>query len=443
MLRLSKGALWAIKRLDDSGYEAYAVGGAIRDLLMGREANDFDITTSATPEQMKAVFSGERVIETGIKHGTLTVLYEGEPLEITTYRKDGEYDDNRHPRSVEFTSALEDDLSRRDFTINALAYNPISDTLVDLFGGQKDIKDKVIRAIGEPKRRFTEDALRILRGARFSSQLDFEIEPKTKRAMLECAPLLENISRERIAIELNKLLCGKNAKNAILDNYELLALIIPEIGMMHGFDQKNDWHIYDILTHTALVVENTPPITHLRLVALLHDIGKVHTFTIDANGVGHFYGHGIVSAERAREFFTEYKYDNDTKSKCVKLIARHDNYIEEDRVYIKKRLNRMGKDAFFDLLAIQRADNLAQNPKKTKMPHFDIVEQIANEILAENACFSLKDLAIDGEDLIENGFKAGKQLGEILDFLLNEVIEERAENTKRVLLRIAKAKFGG
>ena len=443
MLNISKGALWAIKKLKDNGYEAYCVGGSIRDLLMGREVSDFDITTNATPEQMKAVFVGERIFETGIKHGTLTVVFEKEPLEITTYRKDGEYDDNRHPKSVEFASALKDDLSRRDFTVNALAYDPISDTLVDLFGGINDIKNQILRAIGVPQERFTEDALRILRGARFSSQLGFEIEPETKRAMLECAPLLENISKERIAIEINKLVCGKNAKNAILENCELLAFVIPEIGKMNGFDQKNSWHIYDILTHTACVVDNTPPILHLRLAALLHDVGKVYTFTVDDNGVGHFYRHNAVSEKIARAFFNEYKYDNLTKDKCCNLISVHDTHIEADKIYIKKRLNRMGKEAFFDLIIIQRADNLSQNPEKVNMSHFDEVERLANEILSEQECFSLKNLAINGNDLIAFGFSAGRQIGEILAFLLSEVIEERIQNEKQSLLQLAKAKFGG
>ena len=442
MYKISENALWAIQRLVDCGYEAYAVGGSIRDLIMGKEANDFDITTSATPEQMKALFNGERLIETGIKHGTVTVVKNHENLEITTYRKDGEYADNRHPTSVEFTSALEDDLSRRDFTINALAYNPISDTLVDLFGGESDIESKTIRAIGEPEKRFTEDALRILRAIRFSSTLGFSIEEKTKEAMQKCSHLIANISKERIATELNKLLCGKNAKNAILENYSILGLIIPEIEKMYGFDQRNSWHIYDILTHTAVVVENTPPVPHLRLIAFLHDIGKVHTFSVDENGVGHFYGHNGASEKRAREFFNEYKYDNFTKDRCCQIISLHDTPIEPTKIFIKKRLNRMGKDAFFDLVAIKRADNLAQNPEKVNMKAIDEIEKIAREIIEEQSCFSLKDLAVNGNDLIEAGFEKGKGLGEILEYLLDEVLEERAENEKQTLLKIAKNKFG-
>ena len=443
MFEISKGAKRVIEKLTHAGYEAYAVGGAIRDIIMGRSASDFDVTTSATPEQMKVVFSSDRVIETGIQHGTLTVLFDGECVETTTYRVDGEYSDNRHPESVEFTTNIENDLSRRDFTMNALAYNPITDTLLDIFGGKADIENGIIRAIGEPKRRFCEDALRILRALRFSSVLGFEIEEKTKQAMLESAHLLKNISKERIATELNKLICGKDAKRVIMENYELLGYIIPEIAQMHGFDQCTPWHIYDILTHTAIVVDNVPPTIELRLMALLHDIGKVHTFVVDEKGIGHFPSHNGVSAERAREFFNEYKYDNATKERVCKIISLHDTYISEDRVYIKKRLNRMGTEAFFQLLQLQRADNLAHNPEKVNLKHFDIVEKIANQIIEEQACFLLKDLAINGSDLIKIGFKPGKEIGIILDMLLNEVIEEKIENEKTALLKRASAELGG
>lgn len=441
MFKLSAGATRAIELLEGAGYEAYAVGGAIRDAIMGNTVQDFDITTSATPEEMRFVFKDERTIETGIKHGTITLVYKGENVEITTYRVDGEYTDNRHPESVQFTRKLSGDLERRDFTMNAIAYNP-NGNIVDLFDGRSDISNGIIRAIGEPKVRFTEDALRILRAIRFSSCLGFKIEEKTRKAMLECAPLLSNISRERIATELNKFLCGKNVKNAILENYEILGYILPEIAQMHGFDQRNSWHIYDILEHTAVVVDNVRPLPHMRLMAFLHDIGKVHTFTVDENGIGHFYGHNGASEARAREFFNEYKYDNFTKERVCAVIKVHDTHIEADKAYIKKRMNRMGKEAFLELLELQRADNLAQNPEKVNMSHFDIVLNMANEIISEGECFSLKHLAINGGDLISNGFVAGKKIGEILDFLLEEVICGRAQNDKNTLLKIAKSKYG-
>lgn len=434
-MKLSNGAIKAIKMLNQAGHKAYAVGGCVRDAIMGRRVNDFDITTSATPVEMQQIFRNERTFETGIKHGTITFVHENENVEITTYRVDGEYEDNRHPKAVEFTKKLENDLKRRDFTMNAIVYND-KDGYFDLFCGINDIENKTIRAIGNPKERFTEDALRILRAIRFSSTLGFKIEEKTKKAMLECKHLLHNISAERIAMEINKFLLGENVKNAILENYEILGEIIPEIKRMHGFNQRNSWHIYDVLTHTAVVVEKTPPVLHLRLTALLHDTGKVHTFTIDENGVGHFYGHNEKSAEIAQEYLTKYKYDNFTKNRVYKLVSIHDTPIDPDRVLIKKRINRIGKDCFFDLLKIKRADNLAQNPKKVRLDIIDEIENIANDVINES-CFSLNTLAINGGDLIKAGHTIGKNLGVILDTLLSEVIEERVPNEREALLKRA------
>lgn len=433
---LSKGALKAIEMLNNAGYEAYAVGGCVRDAIMNIEINDFDITTSATPEEMQQVFKNERTYETGIKHGTITFVYENENVEITTYRLDGEYEDNRRPKSVEFTKSLENDLKRRDFTMNAIVYNN-SEGYIDMFGGIEDIKNKTIRAIGNPKDRFNEDALRILRAIRFASKLGFEIEENTKKAMLECKHLLHNISGERIAAEINKFVLGSNVKKAILDHYDILSEIIPEFEAMHNFDQKNDWHVYDVLTHTAVVVENTPQIAHLRLTALLHDTGKVHTFTVDEKGIGHFYGHNDKSAEIAENYLTKYKYDNFTKERVYKLVKVHDTPIEPDRILIKKRINRMGKDCFFDLIKIKRADNLAQNPNKVRLDIIDEIEKIATDIVNED-CFTLGSLKINGGDLIKNGFKPGKQLGNILNTLLEEVMEEKIPNEKEALLNRAR-----
>ncbi len=423
--------------MHSAGHEAYLVGGCVRDAIMKNEINDFDITTSATPDEMKLAFANERIFETGIKHGTITFVYNHENVEITTYRVDGEYIDNRHPESVEFTKSLENDLKRRDFTMNAIVYNE-SEGFVDMFGGICDIESKTIRAIGDPAKRFNEDALRILRAIRFSSTLGFEIEEGTKKAMLECRELLHNISAERIAVEINKLLLGKNVKNAILDNCEILAEIIPELKQMQGFEQKNPWHIYDVLAHTAIAIESTPPKLHLRLSALLHDTGKISTFTIDENGVGHFYGHAEISTEVARRYLNDFKYDNVTKEKVIKLVKIHDMKIEEDKLFVKKQLNRLGTERFFDLLDLQTADNLAQNPEKTRLEHIDKLREIANEILNENECLSLKSLAVNGSDLIKDGHTAGKNLGIILDTLLSEVIEEKLPNEKNALLKRAR-----
>ncbi|MBP3495954.1 MAG: CCA tRNA nucleotidyltransferase [Clostridia bacterium] len=436
MIAISANAKKAISELNKHGYETYLVGGCVRDMLMGIEPHDYDITTSASPDEMKEVFKNERVIETGIKHGTLTVIYDGEPIEITTYRIDGEYKDNRHPASVEFTRNLSDDLSRRDFTVNALAYNE-RDGIIDLFGGRSDIENHIIRAVGDAKTRFTEDALRIFRAARFSSTLGFEIEQETKKAMIECAHLLNNISAERINTELTKLLLGKNVKNAIIENYEVLGVLIPEYLKMKGFDQKNKWHIYDILTHTAVAVEASLKVPHIRLALLLHDTGKVHTFFTDENGVGHFWGHNEKSAEIARDFLNKYKYDNFTKDAVYSLVKIHDTPIQEDKGFIKKRLNRLGADRFFDLIEIQRADNKAQNPELVNLQRIDNIEKMAREIVREE-CFSLASLKVNGKDLISIGITEGKKIGYVLNALLDEVIEDKLKNEREELLKRAK-----
>ena len=431
MLRLSNGANKAIELLKSNGYEAYAVGGCVRDMIMGAPAHDYDITTSATPDEMKAVFNGYTVIETGIKHGTLTFLYEKEPIEITTYRIDGDYKDSRHPESVEFTRNLKNDLSRRDFTMNALVYNE-DDGIVDLVDGQSDIKNKIIRAIGDPKKRFEEDALRILRGVRFASQLGFTIEENTKKAMIECVHLLKNISKERINVEISKMLLGKNVKNVLVENCEIISEIIPQIKEMHGFDQNNKYHIYDVLEHTAVSIEKIDPILHLRLAMLLHDTGKPRTYSVDENGQGHFYGHAKISTEIASGFLKEYKFDNATKEKVVELVKIHDTPIEMDKIFIKKRMNRLGKELFFDLLKVKRADNLAQSPEYNWTDKLDKMEELAREIAEEN-CFTLSSLKISGADLLALGFK-GKQIGDTLNKLLDEVIEERLPNEREALI---------
>ncbi len=434
---ISNSAKFALNRLKSCGYEAYIVGGSVRDMHLLREVSDYDITTSAFPEEIKVAFFDERTVDTGIKHGTVTLVKDGESIEITSYRCESGYSDSRHPDKVTFTRNLKEDLLRRDFTVNALAYDG-ENTVVDLFSGREDIEKRVIRAIGNPEERFFEDALRILRAVRFSSVLGFDIEEKTKDAMIKSKHLLSKISRERIAVEVNKLLLGKNVKNAILENWEILAEIIPEISMMRGFDQKNKHHIYDILTHTAVAVESIEPIVHLRLAALLHDTGKVLTCSTDEEGSHHFYGHPKESERVAERYLSEYKYDNFTKERVLLLIKVHDTVIEEDKVYIKKRLRRMGADAFFELLKLKRADNLAQSPEYLRKEHFDRVEALANEVLTESQCFSLKDMAIGGNDLIEIGAPRGRMIGEILNMLLDSVIEEKAENRKDILLNIAK-----
>ena len=435
MVEISKAARKALYMLHDSGYEAYLVGGCVRDMLMENRINDFDITTNALPKETQEVFKNEKTFDAGLKHGTLTVVMLGENVEITTYRVDGDYTDSRHPNTVTFTRSLYEDLKRRDFTVNALVYN-YNEGVIDYFGGRNDIQNKIIRAIGDPKKRFEEDALRILRAIRFSSTLGFEIEEKTKEAMIECKHLLNNISAERITEELKKFLLGKNVKKAILDNYEILGQLCPEFIKMKGFNQHNKWHIYDILEHTAVAVESIPPIHHLRLAMLFHDTGKVKSFTVDERGVGHFYGHNDVSAEIVKAFLSKYKYDNFTKNEVYELVKVHDMHTEADKILVKKRLNRLGKTRFLDLIQIQRADNSAQNPEMTKMDHFDALEKLVNEI-CEESCFDLSKLMINGTDLIRLGIQ-GKRIGEILKAILDEVIEEKITNEKSCLIKRAK-----
>lgn len=439
MLEISKGAKAALDLLHKNGYEAYLVGGCVRDMVMGVSPHDFDITTSATPEQMKDVFSGCQIVETGIKHGTLTFVYEKEPVEITTYRIEGEYKDNRHPETVEFTKRLDFDLSRRDFTMNALVYNE-REGIKDLFGGLDDIKNGVVRAIGVAENRFREDALRILRAMRFASTLGFEIEKETKAAMIKCAPLLNNISGERISAELNKLLVGKNVGGVLRSCREVFEVILPVIKEMHGFLQRTKYHIYDVWEHTVRAVENIEPIAHLRLTMLLHDTGKPSKFTMDEDGVGHFYGHAGVSVEIAREFLNKYKYDNFTKERVLELVKIHDTPIELDKIFIKKRINRLGADTFFDLLKVKRADNLAQNPAHFWTDKLDKMEEIARNIESEN-CYTLASLKIGGKEIMELGAQ-GKKIGETLNLLLNEVIEEKTENEKNALIKRAEEILG-
>lgn len=430
---LSKQADTAIELLCSKGFEAYAVGGFTRDMIMGRPNHDTDITTSATPEEVKELFAGYRTVDTGIKHGTVTVIIDGVPLEITTYRIDKGYTDGRHPDEVVFTRSLEEDLRRRDFTVNSIAYSP-DRGFVDPFGGRDDIENRIIRCVGNPAERFTEDSLRILRALRFSAVLGFEIEKETAKAMRECKALLEIVSKERIFTEITKMLCGDNIRY-ILENYsDIIEVVLPEIKGMKGFDQRNFHHMHDILTHTAVVTESIAPLPHLRLSALLHDCGKVDCFSVDENGTGHFYGHPTISAKKADEALIRLKSDTRTREKVVKLVKVHDTPIEESERIIKKRLRSMGEELFFDLIKLQRADTKGLSPEfHGREEHFDTLEAMAEKIIADGQCFSLKDLKINGNDLIGLGF-SGKEIGVALSLALEGVIDGRLTNEKEELI---------
>ena len=441
MINLPPEVKEALDKLHQSGFEAYIVGGCVRDSLMGQAPKDYDITTSALPEETKAVFDSRKVIETGIKHGTITVLINGMPLEITTYRIDSEYTDNRHPDSVTFTQNLRDDAGRRDFTMNAVAYCEEEGT-VDYFGGIEDIESKVIRCVGNADKRFKEDALRIMRALRFSSVLDFEIEENTKRSIFNNKELLKNVSAERTACELLKLICGKNARQIIKEYVDVLGVIIPELLPMKGFNQRNCHHIYDIMEHTAAAVEAIEPSPALRLAALFHDIGKPPCFSVGEDGMGHFYGHAKVSADMCDRIMKRLKLDNATRNLVVTLVKAHDVQIEESEKAVRKAMNKYTPEVFFQLISLKRADNLAQNPEYLyRQKYYDRVEEIAEQIINEKQCFCMKDLAVGGNDLIALGISPGPEMGRILDELLGMVISGSVQNKKEILLDYVGRKY--
>jgi len=437
MEKIPYPALKALEMLNSAGYEAYVVGGAVRDMLMSRPAGDIDITTSATPRQTLAVFAGYKTIETGIKHGTVTVVIDGESIEITTYRTESRYTDSRHPDSVHFTTSLKEDCSRRDFTINSICYNP-DVGFVDYYGGIEDIKNGVIRCVGDPAQRFNEDALRILRAVRFASVLGFEIETATKQAVFSCAHLLKNISAERIYAELSKLLCGDNVKKVLLEYTEVLAVFMPEIIHTKGFDQKNYHHIYDVLEHTAVAVENTPKIPQLRMAALLHDFGKPHTFTVDEKGVGHFYGHGNISRQLARDILTRMKVSNEDYRMITTLVKHHDTPVENTEKSVRRALNKYGEKTLRYLLRLKRADNRGQNIRDfDRTAEYDRLEITINSVIEKQQCFSLKQLAVNGNDMANMGIPPSPETGRILNTLLEMVINDDLPNDRDILLQYA------
>ena len=440
--QIPRSALSAIKQLNQAGYEAFLVGGCVRDLLMGREPGDFDITTSALPEQTEAVFAGQRIIETGLKHGTVTVILEGLPLEITTYRRDVSYSDHRHPDEVRFTANLREDLARRDFTVNAMAWHP-EKGLADPFGGREDLKARRIRCVGTPERRFDEDALRILRALRFAASLDFSVDPATAEAAVNMRLLLNHVSRERIAAELTKLVCGPAVRRVGTRYWRILSVPIPELRTMAHFNQRSKYHCYDVLTHCAAAAEAVPPEKVVRWAALLHDVGKPPCFTLDDQGRGHFYGHAKVSAELAERILTRLRFDRDTIRRVRTLVELHDYPIDPPEGSMsraaKRLLNRLGEEDFFNLLAVKRGDALAHAPLyRGRAKACDRMEAHARELLRQAACFSLRDLAVNGRDLQALGIPAGPELGRVLNRLLDEVVSDRLSNEKGALLQRAK-----
>ena len=432
----------ALDILDNQGFEAWLVGGCIRDWLLGREPKDLDIATAARPEQVVQAFKDYRVIATGIKHGTVTVVLEQLLIEITTFRIDGDYSDNRHPQNVIYTQKLIEDLKRRDFTMNALAYHP-KRGLIDVFGGQQDIKDKIIRAVGQPCVRFSEDALRILRGIRFAAVLGFAVEPTTSAAMFAECVRLQNISAERILAELQQMLCGKAVRPVLTRYIGIWGVVIPELLRMEGFDQHNPHHDFDVLEHTLRVMENIEPRLHLRLAALLHDIGKPDTFSLDEAGVGHFYGHVQAGVELACTILKRLRLDNITRERILLLIKYHDTQILPEKKSVKRLMGKIGPEAFFELLQLKSADMRAQkgDEQDPRLALLTTLQTIAGDIISEGEAFSLKDLALNGQDLLALGVARGPRIGLILKEVLDLVIDGRLPNEAESLLNYVRSQY--
>ena len=442
-IKIPDNANTIINTLQNNGHSAYVVGGCVRDSLMGRIPHDWDICTSATPDQMLEIFKDFRVIETGLKHGTVTIVIDGEQYECTTYRIDGKYSDNRRPDNVTFTNDLVEDLKRRDFTINAMAYNDI-EGLIDPFGGTEDINENTIQCVGSAKDRFEEDALRILRAIRFASQLDFTIEPNTDWQIHQQYRRLENISVERINSEFCKIVVSDNFCVELLLYKDVFALFIPELKDMFDFPQKNPHHDYDVFGHTVHAVENcnSDDLT-VRLAVFFHDFGKPHSYQDGEDGIRHFKGHGRVSADMTDVIMKRLKFDNETRNNVTQLVYYHDATFEVGKKYVKRWLNKLGEKQFRRLLDVRRADIKGQKivcstDKKDKIEKLDAIEKLIDEVMQENQCFTLKDLAVNGNDLIQIGYNPDKQLGETLNMMLNGVINDEFENKKDSLLNIAK-----
>ena len=425
-----------LKQIQAAGFEAYAVGGCVRDSILGRTPDDWDITTSAKPGQIKEIF--RRTVDTGIQHGTVTVMLDKEGFEVTTYRVDGEYEDSRHPKEVLFTASLEEDLKRRDFTINAMAYNE-SAGLVDIFGGIKDLEKGIIRCVGNPMERFTEDALRIMRAIRFSAQLGYEIEENTKTAIEKLAPTLNRISAERIQVELVKLMVSPHP-DYLRVAYEtgVTKVIFPEWDAAMETAQNHPHHCYSVGEHILHSLLYVPADKVLRLAMLLHDIAKPLALETDEAGITHFHGHAQQGEEMAKTILRRLRMDNDTISKVSRLVRYHDygNGVEPNGRIVRRAVNKVGEELFPSLLLVRKADILAQSDYKRdeKLQALAAWEACFGEIVKSGQCVSLKTLAVNGRDLIEKGFAPGKQLGDILDVLLQDVLENPEHNTREYLL---------
>ena len=427
-----------ISSLEGAGFAAYAVGGCVRDHCLGLTPHDYDLCTSATPAQTKAVFADRQLVLAGEKHGTVSVVAGTELVEITTFRTEGDYADNRHPGWVAFVPTVEEDLARRDFTVNAMAYSPTRG-FADPFGGREDLKNRILRAVGDPATRFREDALRILRGVRFAVRYGLTPDGETMGAMETLAPLMDSLARERVFEELCKLLPLVTAED-LLRFAPILAQAIPELKPTIGFDQHSPHHAFDLFTHIAHVTAAVPPELPLRLAALLHDIGKVPTFTRDENGRGHFYGHAKVSAQMADDILQRLKAPTRLREQVVQLIGLHMTKLAPEKKAVRRALGKLGKETIDALLTLQEADMGSKGtgtPEETEQ--FSILRALLEEVLSENACLTVKDLAVGGNDLIAMGYQ-GKAIGLCLTWLLEQVLDEKIPNEKDALLEAARRK---
>lgn len=437
-IRLPEKVHNIINTLEEAGYEAYAVGGCVRDSVLGRTPDDWDITTSAKPDEMKRLFP--RTVDTGIKHGTVTVLLGGEGFEVTTYRIDGTYEDGRHPSEVTFTASLKEDLRRRDFTINAMAYNE-RDGLVDLYGGLADIENQVIRCVGNAEERFDEDALRMLRAVRFSAQLGYRIDETTGEAIKALAPNLQKISAERIQVELVKLVISPHP-DYLRNAYELgiTAQVLPEFDLCMETPQRHKHHCYDVGEHILHSMLGVEPDKVLRLGMLFHDIGKPQTLTIDPDGTTHNKRHPFEGEKITRKVMRRLKFDNDTTDKVTKLVLYHDYDIAPTEAGVRRAVNRIGEEIFPMIFTVRRADIAAQSDymREEKLAKVAYIEKLYRGILSRKEAVTLKDLAISGNDLIAEGMPPGRQIGETLSALLERVLDDPSLNTKEILLKLYK-----
>jgi len=434
IIKLPENAKKILDTMHEAGFEAYVVGGCVRDALLSREPGDWDITTNALPEDIKRIF--KRTVDTGIEHGTVTVLMDKEGYEVTTYRIDGKYEDSRHPSEVTFTKSLVEDMKRRDFTINAMAYNE-EEGLIDKFGGIDDLENKLIRCVGEPKERFSEDALRIMRAVRFSAQLDYDIEEDTKEAIRELAPTLSNISAERIQTELVKLLISDHPeKTKVMYELGITKVMLPEFDACMVTKQNNPHHMYNVGEHIIKSLGYVRNDKVLRLTMLLHDIAKPVTVTVDGKGINHFYGHAQLGEKMAHDIFRRLKFDRNTMDRVCNLIKYHDDRFPAVAKNVRRAMNRVGEDEFPFLLDVKYADTMAQSEylREDKLKNIEDSRTLYEKIKEKGECVSLKKLAVNGKDLISIGIAPGKRIGEILGAMLEDVIDEPSHNTKEYLL---------